>query len=88
MIMAALSALAEPTRLDARRLLTDGAQHRVCDLMRKVGATQIRMPRHMHILKQVALGVDRRDARWVRFRIRPDLPPHLLKAALVEEVAA
>jgi ArsR family transcriptional regulator len=91
MIVSVLSALAEPTRLEAMRLLSDGSEHCVCELMRKLGATQSRMSRHMQVLKQAGLVVDRRDAQWVRYRVRPDLPPHLkalLAAALVEEVMA
>ena len=45
----------------------------------------------MSVLKQSGLVVDRRDAQWVRYRVRPDLPPQLralLAAALVEEVMA
>ena len=56
------------------RLLSDGSEHCVCELMRKLGATQSRMSRHMQVLKQAGLVVDRRDAQWVRYRIRPDLP--------------
>lgn len=77
MILAVLSALAEPTRLAAMRLLDDGGEHCVCELMRKLDASQSRMSRHMQVLKQAGLVVDRRDAQWVRYRIRPDLPPHL-----------
>lgn len=91
MILAVLSALAEPTRLAAMRILHDGDEHCVCDLMRRLDATQSRMSRHMQVLKQAGLVVDRRDAQWVRYRIGPDLPPHLrtlLAAALVEEVMA
>lgn len=91
MIVTVLSALAEPTRLAAMRLLDDGGEHCVCALMRQLGATQSRMSRHMQVLKQAGLVVDRRDAQWVRYRIRPDLPPQLralLSAALAAEVMA
>ena len=91
MILAVLSALAEPTRLAAMRILHDGGEHCVCELMRRLDATQSRMSRHMQVLKQAGLVVDRRDAQWVRYRIRPDLPSHLralLAAALAEEVMA
>ncbi len=91
MILDVLSALAEPTRLAAMRILRDGDEHCVCDLMRRLDATQSRMSRHMQMLKRAGLVVDRRDAQWVRYRIRPDLPPWLqalLAAALVEEVMA
>lgn len=40
MILAVLSALAEPTRLEAMRLLADGSEHCVYELMRNLGATQ------------------------------------------------
>ena len=86
-----LAALAEPTRLGAMQILADGQEHCVCQLMARLEATQSRMSRHMQVLKQAGLVVDRRDAQWVRYRIRPDLPPHLralLAAALVEEVMA
>lgn len=89
MILPVLAALAEPTRLAAMRILHDGDEHCVCDLMRRLDATQSRMSRHMQVLKQAGLVVDRRDAQWVRYRIRPDLPPHLralLATALIEEV--
>ncbi len=91
MILAVLSALAEPTRLEAMRLLADGSEHCVCELMRKLGATQSRMSRHMQVLKQAGLVLDRRDAQWVRYRINPDLSPalaRLVAAALDPKLAA
>ncbi len=80
-----LSALAEPTRLAAMGLLRDGREHCVCELMRELGVTQSRMSRHMGVLKNAGLVVDRRDAQWVRYRRAPNLPAAvaaLLDAAL------
>ena len=91
MVLSVLSALAEPTRLGAMRMLQDGSEHCVCDLMRELEATQSRMSRHMLVLKQAGLVVDRRDAQWVRYRLNPDLPKNirmLVDAALSEEVVA
>lgn len=91
MILAVLSALAEPTRLAAMHLLADGAEHCVCELMRQLGATQSRMSRHMQVLKQAGLVVDRRDAQWVRYRINPALShahARLLEAALERPILA
>jgi ArsR family transcriptional regulator len=85
-ILTVLSALAEPTRLAAMRLLADGAEHCVCELMRDLGATQSRISRHMQILKQAGLVRDRRDAQWVRYRMNPDLSP--LLARLVDAALA
>ncbi len=85
MVLAVLTALAEPTRLEVMRLLSDGSEHCVCELMPVLGATQSRMSRHMQVLKQAGLVTDRRDAQWVRYRRNPDLTPAiatLLDAAL------
>jgi ArsR family transcriptional regulator len=81
-----LSALAEPTRLEALRLLWDGREHCVCELMRELSATQSRMSRHMTTLKTAGLVVDRRDAQWVRYRRTPDLPQDVV--ALVDAALA
>lgn len=81
-----LSALAEPTRLAAVRLLWDGREHCVCELMSELGATQSRMSRHMSVLKAAGLVTDRRDAQWVRYRRSPDLPDTLV--TLVEAALA
>lgn len=83
-IVPVLSALAEPTRLGAIRLLWDGGEHCVCELMRRLDASQSRMSRHMSVLKAAGLVIDRRDAQWVRYRRNPDLAPAL--AQLVEAV--
>jgi ArsR family transcriptional regulator len=86
MILTVLSALAEPTRLDAMRCLADGSEHCVCELMQLLGVTQSRMSRHMQVLKQAGLVLDRRDAQWVRYRRNPDMPPEI--AAVVDAVLA
>jgi ArsR family transcriptional regulator len=86
MVLAVLSALAEPTRFDAMRLLADGSEHCVCELMKKLDATQSRMSRHMQVLKQAGLVVDRRDAQWVRYRMNPAMAPEI--RALVDAALA
>jgi ArsR family transcriptional regulator, arsenate/arsenite/antimonite-responsive transcriptional repressor len=74
-----LSALADPTRLGALRMLRDGQEHCVCELVRSLGATQSRMSRHMAALRQAGLVMDRRDAQWVRYRLHPALPDAVLR---------
>jgi len=92
MPLAVLSALSEPTRLAAIRILADGGEHCVCELMKRLDATQSRMSRHMQTLKQAGLVTDRRDAQWVRYRLNPTLAAELraildavLRAAEIEE---
>lgn len=90
MTLTILTALAEPTRLAAIRLLADGGEHCVCELMARLDATQSRMSRHMQTLKQAGLVTDRRDAQWVRYRLNPDMPDGirvLLDAVLAAEAA-
>lgn len=91
MILSPLVALAEPTRLAAVSILWDGSEHCVCELMKRLDATQSRMSRHMQTLKQAGLVVDRRDAQWVRYRLNPDMRPevrNVLAAVMAATVAA
>ena len=81
-----LSALAEPVRLEGLRMVWDGHEHCVCELMRELGASQSRMSRHMATLKTAGLVVDRRDAQWVRYRRAPNLPREVV--ALVDAALA
>lgn len=81
-----ISALAEPIRLEALRMVWDGREHCVCELMRELGASQSRMSRHMAALKTAGLVVDRRDAQWVRYRRAPNLPQAVV--ALVDAALA
>jgi ArsR family transcriptional regulator len=85
-LVSILSALAEPTRLAALRLLWDGEEHCVCELMKKIDASQSRMSRHMAALKVAGLVVDRRDAQWVRYRRNPALAQDIV--AIVDAVMA
>lgn len=91
MILSPLMALAEPTRLAAVSILWDGSEHCVCELMKRLDASQSRMSRHMQTLKQAGLVVDRRDAQWVRYRLNPDMRPevrNVLAAVMAASAAA
>ncbi len=72
--------------LAAVRLLWDGREHCVCELMRELRAGQSRMSRHMGVLKRAGLVVDRRDAQWVRYRRAPNLRREV--AAVIDAVLA
>src|SRR6478735_2110607 len=84
--IAITSALTEPVRLEALRMLWDGREHCFCELIRELGASQSRMSRHMAALKAAGLVVDRRDAQWVRYRRAPNLPQAVV--ALVDAALA
>ena len=70
-----LSAICDPTRRAALALLWDGGEHCVCELMARLDASQSRMSRHMKVLREAGLVLDRREAQWVRYRRNPDLTP-------------
>ncbi|MBB4303512.1 ArsR family transcriptional regulator [Rhodobium orientis] len=63
-----LSALANPVRREAMRLLMDGHEMCLCEFMDRLGIAQSSMSRHMTALKTAGLVIDRRDAQWVRYR--------------------
>lgn len=85
-IIVLMSALSDPTRLGALLLLADGNERCVCKLMEHLDATQSRMSRHMGVLKQAGIVVDRRDAQWVRYRLNPALSPRM--KAIVKAVVS
>lgn len=81
-----LAALSDRTRLGAVRLLWDGREHCVCEMMELLDASQSRMSRHLAQLKAVGLVIDRRDAQWVRYRRNPELAKPI--ARIVDAVLA
>ena len=85
-MQAILAALSDPTRRAALALLWDGGEHCVCQLMARLGASQSRMSRHMKVLREAGLVLDRRDAQWVRYRRDPNLVPELI--AVIDAVLA
>jgi ArsR family transcriptional regulator len=54
--------------------------------MARLDASQSRMSRHMKVLREAGLVLDRRDAQWVRYRRNPDCAPEL--GAVIDTVLA
>ncbi|WP_252731500.1 ArsR/SmtB family transcription factor [Lentibacter algarum] len=73
-----LNALCDSTRRSALAILWDGGEHCVCELMDQLEVSQSRMSRHMKILREAGLVIDRRDAQWVRYRRNPDMTPEIM----------
>jgi ArsR family transcriptional regulator, arsenate/arsenite/antimonite-responsive transcriptional repressor len=63
-----LKALADPTRLRIVLLLT-GGELCVCDLKEVLGLPQSTVSRHMATLKSAGVAGDRRDGKWVHYRL-------------------
>jgi ArsR family transcriptional regulator len=54
--------------------------------MARLDASQSRMSRHMKVLREAGLVLDRRDAQWVRYRRNPALVTEF--AAVIDAVLA
>ena len=84
-LLAALSALADPTRLRIVTLLGEREQC-VCHLTEALGRTQGTISHHMGKLKRAGLVRDRRDpddARWIYYSLDPEGACHL-KSSLAD----
>ncbi len=64
-------ALSDATRLKIIDLLRRG-ERCVCELTDALGASQPRLSFHLKTLKEAGLVADRRDGRWVHYRLAPE----------------
>ncbi len=65
-------ALSDPTRLLILERLRAGEQC-VCDLTSALEAAQSRLSFHLKVLKDAGLVLDRREGRWVHYRLDADV---------------
>jgi ArsR family transcriptional regulator len=85
-----LAALAHKTRRSALLLLRQTGELCLCELMDRLCVGQSTMSRHMAALKEAGLIADRRDAQWVRYRLRSRLDPttrRIVSAVLAADAA-
>ena len=64
-------AVAEETRLNVVRLLSRG-ERCVCELQGELGAAQSRLSFHLKKLKDAGVIADRKQGRWVYYRLVPE----------------
>lgn len=76
-------ALADQTRLKILDELKDG-ERCVCELTDRLQAEQSRLSFHLKVLKEAGLIQDRRDGRWMYYRVNTEVVTELddLVAAL------
>jgi ArsR family transcriptional regulator len=89
MIVAVMSALAEPTRLEGMRFRAAGSQYFACVQMCKLGLCQS-WTRRCAKTAHAERGVDRRYAPWLRNRMNSALSlpvAHLVDVALGRDPA-
>ncbi len=69
-----LRALADGTRLRVTNLLLVEKELCVCELTEALQMAQPKVSRHLAILREAGLVLDRREGLWIHYRIHPDLP--------------
>ena len=78
-----LQAIADPTRLRLLNLLTQAVEICVCELVDALGVPQYSVSRHLNVLAAAGWVTDRRQGKWIYYRISRELKPYqktLLKA--------
>ena len=68
---AAFHALSDTTRLQLLDLLRSG-ERCVCELTDALDAAQNRLSFHLGVLKQAGLVLDRKEGRWVYYRLNQE----------------
>jgi ArsR family transcriptional regulator len=68
-------ALADQTRLRILLLLAGKEELCVCELAQALELAQPKISRHLAILRESGLLLDRKVGLWVYYRLHPDLPP-------------
>jgi DNA-binding transcriptional ArsR family regulator len=71
---AVFAALAHDTRLRSLMLLQRHGELCVCELTQALGVSQPHISRHLALLRETGLVVDRRVGTWVFYRLNPPLP--------------
>lgn len=66
--------LADETRLSIVLLLRESGELCVCDICAATGESQPKISRHMAILREYGLVTDRRDGKWIHYRLAAGLP--------------
>jgi ArsR family transcriptional regulator, arsenate/arsenite/antimonite-responsive transcriptional repressor len=67
-------ALADETRLKSLLLIQLEGELCVCELMAALNESQPKVSRHLALLKQDNILLDRRQGQWIYYRLNPNLP--------------
>lgn len=66
--------LADPLRLTMMMHLVASPELCVCDLVERTGMSQPKVSRHLAQLREYGLLLDRKEERWVYYRLNPAMP--------------
>lgn len=67
-------ALADSTRLRILVLLLERGELCVCELCEALALPQPKISRHLAVLRESGMLLDRRAGLWIHYRVHPDLP--------------
>ena len=73
-------ALADATRLRMLVLLRAHEELCVCELTEALALPQPKISRHLAILREAEMLLDRRSGLWIYYRLHPDLPAWAMDA--------
>ncbi|MEA9390109.1 metalloregulator ArsR/SmtB family transcription factor [Acerihabitans sp. TG2] len=66
--------LSDETRLNIILLLRDKGELCVCELSTHLDERQPKTSRHLAMLRESGLLVDRRQGKWIHYRLSPHMP--------------
>jgi ArsR family transcriptional regulator, arsenate/arsenite/antimonite-responsive transcriptional repressor len=66
--------LGDLTRLRVIALLSREGELCVCELTHALGEIQPKISRHLALLREAEVVLDRRQGQWIYYRINPELP--------------
>jgi ArsR family transcriptional regulator len=73
-------ALADATRLRILVLLLGHDELCVCELTEALALPQPKISRHLAVLREAGMLLDRRAGLWIHYRLHPDVPVWALDA--------
>ncbi|HEJ7880856.1 TPA: metalloregulator ArsR/SmtB family transcription factor [Serratia marcescens] len=75
--------LSDETRLTLVLLLRHTGELCVCELSGALALPQPKISRHLAMLRESGLLLDRRDGKWIHYRLSPHMPAWA--AAIIEQ---
>ncbi|MDC9590607.1 metalloregulator ArsR/SmtB family transcription factor [Xenorhabdus sp. XENO-10] len=66
--------LADETRINIVLLLREADELCVCDICTVLSASQPKISRHIALLRDARLLLDRREGKWIHYRLSPHIP--------------
>ncbi|MCT4792180.1 MULTISPECIES: metalloregulator ArsR/SmtB family transcription factor [Exiguobacterium] len=80
-----LKLLSDSTRLEVLRRL-HAREHCVCDFVEMFDISQPAVSRHLKLLRQAQVILERRERQWIYFRLNPDHPQHDLLLTILNSM--